>query len=407
LGWCSIAAAGNYTAATSAPAVITIKKIAASVTAGGGTKVYGQADPALTTSSSGFLPSDGIVISATTRDAGQTVATYATHASASGAAIVNYTVTTTDGVFTITKAPLTVVVADKTRAYLNANPTLTGTLTGVVGADGITVSYSTTAVLSSLPGTYPITATLADPNGKLSNYSVTNTAGRLTITNAAPVCTVAKPSIASLWPPNHKLVEIKILNVTDPDGNPVTIKITSIFQDEPTDTKGDGDTDIDATGVGTSSAWVRAERVGDRSGDNDDRGDKSHRDGDKCDHDRGKNGHKKGDGCEHERDQDTGNGRVYHIRFTATDGLLSCSGEVTVGVPHDQGQRSVAVDDGALYDSTKATLPSGHSRGDGCDNDDHEHGRPDHRDGDKCDHEQGKNGHKKGDGCDHDRLKKK
>ena len=33
--------------------------------------------------------------------------------------------------------------------------------------------------------------------------------------------------------------------MTDPDGNPVSIKIDSIFQDEPTDTKGDGDTDID------------------------------------------------------------------------------------------------------------------------------------------------------------------
>jgi hypothetical protein len=47
-----------------------------------------------------------------------------------------------------------------------------------------------------------------------------------------------------------------------------------------------------------------------------------------------------------------GNGRVYHIFFTATDELgAACSGEVLVGVPHDQ-EGAPAVDDGALYDST-------------------------------------------------------
>ena len=291
--------------------------------------------------------------------------------------------------------------ANQTRAYLNANPTLTGSIVGVQGDDVVTASYSTTAVLSSLPGTYPITPVAA---GALSNYAVTLVNGTLTITNAAPVCTAARPSLTSIWPPNHKWVPITILNVTDPDGNPVTITITSIFQDEPTNTKGDGDTNIDGKGIGTSTAYVRAERMGDRSGDKDDR-DKGHRNGDKCDHDRKKSGHKDGDGCEHERDRDTGNGRVYHIRFTATDGLLSCSGEVLVGVPHDQ-RGAAAVDGGALYDSTVDMTPPGHHKGDDCEDDDHEHGKSDHKDGDKCDHERGKNGHKKGDGCDHDRRKK-
>lgn len=47
-----------------------------------------------------------------------------------------------------------------------------------------------------------------------------------------------------------------------------------------------------------------------------------------------------------------GNGRVYHIAFTATDGHGgSCDGTVTVGVPHDQ-RGAGAVDDGPLFDST-------------------------------------------------------
>jgi hypothetical protein len=49
----------------------------------------------------------------------------------------------------------------------------------------------------------------------------------------------------------------------------------------------------------------------------------------------------------------SGNGRVYHVSFTATDELgLSCSGEVTVGVP--RSRHGTPVDDGALFDSTIA-----------------------------------------------------
>ena len=54
-----------------------------------------------------------------------------------------------------------------------------------------------------------------------------------------------------------------------------------------------------------------------------------------------------------------GNGRVYHIFYTATDSLgASCTGKVLVGVPHDQGGSSVPVDDGPKFNSvTGAKLP--------------------------------------------------
>ena len=46
-----------------------------------------------------------------------------------------------------------------------------------------------------------------------------------------------------------------------------------------------------------------------------------------------------------------GNGRVYHIAFTATDpGGRTCSGSVEVGVPHDK--KDTPVDDGPTFDST-------------------------------------------------------
>lgn len=91
------------------------------------------------------------------------------------------------------------------------------------------------------------------------------------------------------------------------------ITIDNIFQDEPVDTKGDGSFTPDSHGVGTSTAGVRAERA------------------------------------------DTGDGRVYHIRFTANDAYGgSCSDEVLVGVPKSQGREGSPIDGGALFDSTVA-----------------------------------------------------
>lgn len=127
--------------------------------------------------------------------------------------------------------------------------------------------------------------------------------------NAPPDCSGAYPSIGILWPVNHQMVAIEIMGVVDPDGDPITITIDSIFQDEPVFGIGSGKTAPDGAGVGTSIALVRAERSG------------------------------------------VGNGRVYHIFFTATDAYgHACSGEVLVSVP--LAVAFTAVDDGALFDST-------------------------------------------------------
>ena len=131
--------------------------------------------------------------------------------------------------------------------------------------------------------------------------------------NRPPDCTAAGPSLDLLWPPNHKFVDITVLGVTDPDGDPVTINVDSIYQDEPVDTFGDGTFTPDGTGVGTDTASVRAERSGTIAV--------------------------------------PGNGRVYHIAFTASDGVGGeCSDTVFVGVPHDRND--IPIDEGALYDST-------------------------------------------------------
>ncbi|MBV6422744.1 MAG: hypothetical protein NAOJABEB_00527 [Steroidobacteraceae bacterium] len=133
-----------------------------------------------------------------------------------------------------------------------------------------------------------------------------------TITNAPPVCTNAAADPPLLWPPNHKLKVIEIAGVTDPDGDHVTLRISAITQDEPVNGLGDGDTAPDGFGVGTSQAQIRSERSG------------------------------------------TANGRVYRIAFTGDDGKgETCTGAVSVGVPHDRSQQAQPIDDGQSYDSTQ------------------------------------------------------
>jgi hypothetical protein len=133
------------------------------------------------------------------------------------------------------------------------------------------------------------------------------------VLNRPPDCSAASPNVSTLWPPNHQFVPINVLGITDPEGDSILITIDHIWQDEPVDTLGDGSFTPDGQGIGTTTAEVRAERAGSK--------------------------------------KIPGNGRVYHIGFTAADGHGgSCSGELLVGVPHDNN--NVPSDDGAIYDST-------------------------------------------------------
>ncbi len=96
---------------------------------------------------------------------------------------------------TVTPAPLTVTVNNAVRQYGAPNPTFTGTLTGVVTGDNILVSYSTVATVDSPVGNYPIIATLTPVgNTSLANYTITNTPGVLTITQASLIITVLNAS---------------------------------------------------------------------------------------------------------------------------------------------------------------------------------------------------------------------
>ena len=117
--------------------------------------------------------------------------------------------------------------------------------------------------------------------------------------------------MSALWPPNHKLNAVRLRGGSDIDGDPVSIAVTGVTQDEPIDGLGDGDTSPDAVvGATPSEVLVRAERSG------------------------------------------RGDGRVYVISYAVSDGHGgSCSGSWRVAVPHDQGKGSIAVDSGQTFNS--------------------------------------------------------
>ena len=168
------------------------------------------------------------------------------------------------------------------------------------GAGNAEFTYTSNGVA----GTDTISASI----GSLTSNSVSKT---WQVPNEPPVCSAE--GMITVWPPNHKLVGIN-LNATDPDGDELEITATEIWQDEPLNTVGDGNTgDFDAT---LDPVQVRAERTG--------------------------------------NPKIPGNGRVYYITYTAEDPSgASCTATQLVCVPHDQGKGASCVADGKQVKSTQ------------------------------------------------------
>jgi hypothetical protein len=188
--------------------------------------------------------------------------------------------------------------------FINGIP-VASTTGGSFGADNSFLGRDITSMVN--PGTntlYVLGVDVGGPSGLQFHVDIDIES---TPPNTAPDVSNAQASTTALWPPNNKMVPINVQGVTDADGDAVSITITSIMQDEKTGKQ------ADASGVGTDTASVRAERDG------------------------------------------KGDGRVYHIAFTADDGNGGITaGVVTVSVPHDQSGNP-AIDGGALYDSTQAS----------------------------------------------------
>ena len=197
----------------------------------------------------------------------------------------------------------------------------------LVPLTGVTTVSPTFTAPNVGPGGAALTFQLLVSDGRASSAPAQVTVNVQDV-NDMPVCTAAKAKPKLLWPPNHKMVKVKIRGISqgtsrhddddeegddrhdgqgDRDGQDVQITITSVTQDEPVNGLGDGDTSPDAA-VSGNSVLLRAERAG------------------------------------------SGNGRVYEVHFTAQKGQgPSCSGSVKVGVPRNK--KDQAVDGGQLFNS--------------------------------------------------------
>ncbi len=183
----TLAANTNY-ALTFVNGTLTIGQRPVTVTADNKTKVYGNADPALTYQiTSGNLVGADSFSGAIARDAGENVGGYAIR-QGTLALSPNYALTFVNGAFTITARPITVTADNKTKVYGNADPALTFQVTNgnLVGGDSFSGAIARDAGESV--GGYAIRqGTLA-----LSpNYALTFVNGALTIT-ARPITVTAE-----------------------------------------------------------------------------------------------------------------------------------------------------------------------------------------------------------------------
>jgi type IV secretory pathway protease TraF len=200
-------APANATALTIAPATLT-------VTANAVDRIYGQANPLLSGSISGFVGSDTLASATTGTETFSTSATstsnvgsYAVIGSGLSANFGNYLFAQAPAnasALTITPATLTVTADAVDRIYGQANPLLSGSITGFVGSDTLasattgTMAFSTPATSRSNVGSYTITGWgLSANHGNYLFAQAPANATALTITPATLTYTATPASFTT------------------------------------------------------------------------------------------------------------------------------------------------------------------------------------------------------------------
>ncbi len=186
----TLAASSNY-ALSFNPGTLTINPAQLTVAVNDASRTYGDANPSFGATITGFKLSDTAAVVT-----GLTYSTAATPSSnvgsyaitSTGGTAANYVIASrTDGTLTINPAQLTVAANNASRTYGDANPMLTGVITGFKLSDTASIvtglTYSTAATQSSNVGAYAITSS----GGTATNYVIASrTNGTLTI-NRAPL----------------------------------------------------------------------------------------------------------------------------------------------------------------------------------------------------------------------------
>jgi hypothetical protein len=118
---------------------------------------------------------------------------------------------------TVAKADL-YVTANTNSKIVGETARDTGTLSGVLNNDGITASFRSAGdAATAAAGRYAITAVLADPNGRLGNYTVHETDATLTVLSPADATTnlLAKVDNAGLDHGSQNALDSKLQAAID------------------------------------------------------------------------------------------------------------------------------------------------------------------------------------------------
>jgi len=188
---------GNYSVIVQ-NATLSVRPAALIVQADNKTRSYSAGNPPLTGSITGIQNSDNIRARyTTTATSGSDTGNYPITPLIDDPdqRLGNYQLTVRNGALTVSllpgvldpppPSPLEVTADDTLRTYGSANPSLTGSITGLRNGDNITATFVTTAAISSGAGVYVIAPVLSDPDNKLGNYRLTTHQGVLTVNAAA------------------------------------------------------------------------------------------------------------------------------------------------------------------------------------------------------------------------------
>jgi hypothetical protein len=187
--------AGNYSIAATETDTADITPATVTVTANAATKIYGDADPVFTYSSTGLVAGDSFTGAlGRTIDTGEDVGFYEIDLGDLDAGSNYDAIVYTSEFLTVDPAPLTITADDQTRVYGDSNPVFTLTYSGFQFSDdegNLSNTYigTTSATESSNAGMYSILVTTNTggfvPTGLSDvNYDVTSVSGMLTITKA-------------------------------------------------------------------------------------------------------------------------------------------------------------------------------------------------------------------------------
>jgi hypothetical protein len=173
--------------------MLTVNKIALSITADNQSKNYGATFTAFTFTPAGAVNGDTFTVAMSSAGSGATAAAGSypiTVDTVTGTNLANYNLTKISGTLNVNKIPLSITAEDKSKNYGDTFTAFTFTTSGAVNGDTFTVPMSSPGAATTTGfGNYAITiGTVTGAN--LSNYNVTKVNGTLTV-NRIPLAITA------------------------------------------------------------------------------------------------------------------------------------------------------------------------------------------------------------------------